>query len=127
MQLHWRVHLLVNRVAGIRPYSRSVKFSTERRFSFFSRLKSGHTGSWEGPFASEKNRRIIHEAASESVHELIREGKLFFNNYPILDINQFKDIARLFKNTPRFSEMLLSIYDRTLFKGVDMGYLMIIS
>jgi hypothetical protein len=100
------------------------QLSTERRFSFFKRLQSGYTDSWAGPFAAQKNRRIIHEAAAESVHELICEGKLFFNNYPILDINQFKDIVRLFKNTPQFSEMLLSIYDRTLVKGIDMGLLM---
>jgi hypothetical protein len=102
----------------------SELLSSERHFQFLDLFRGRSLGSWVGPFAKEKNRRIIHEAAGESTRELIREGKLFFNNYPILSLNQFRDIARSFSSTPSFAETMLSIYDRTLVKGIDMGLLM---
>ncbi len=100
------------------------QLASEKRFELFRLFQRRALGSWEGPFAKERNRRIIHEAAGESVRELIREGKLFFNDYPILSVDQFKDVASSFRHTPQFSETMLSIYDRTLVKGIDMGFLM---
>jgi hypothetical protein len=100
------------------------QLASEKSPTLFRLFQRRALSTWEGPFAKERNRRIIYEAAGESVRELIREGRFFFNNYPILNIDQFQGIARSFRYDPRFSETVLSIYDRTLLKGIDMGALL---